>query len=118
MLKKLFVVSLVFAGLLAVQPQPAEAHPLGNFTVNRYSRIEVYANQIRVRYVLDSRKVTIKVADEGAGFDPNAVPDPTKDENLEVAHGRGITLMRAYVDKLSYNEKGNEVTLVKRAPWV
>ncbi len=72
---------------------------------------------IRVRYLLDDRQVEISVADEGNGFDPSAVPDPTDDENLEVAHGRGIVLMRAYVDELRFNEKGNEVTLIKRAPW-
>jgi len=75
------------------------------------------SKKIRVAYVLDDKKITIRIADEGKGFDPAAVPDPTREENLEVAHGRGLALMRAYVDSLTFNEKGNEVCLVKRAPW-
>jgi len=59
--------------------------------------------KIRVRYLLDDRRVMISVADEGSGFDPDAVPDPTEDENLEVTHGRGIVLMRAYVAELRFN---------------
>ncbi len=58
-------------------------------------------------------KTAITIADEGKGFDPSAVPDPTDDENLEKPCGRGIMLMRAYMDEVAYNQRGNEVRLVK-----
>ena len=52
------VAALVCAGLLALaKPGSASAHPLGNFTVNRYSRIEVYSDVVRVQYVLDMAEI-------------------------------------------------------------
>jgi len=57
--------------------------------------------------------MTITITDEGTGFDPAGVPDPTADENLEKPTGRGIMLMRAYMDKVEFNERGNEVRMVK-----
>jgi CheY-like chemotaxis protein/anti-sigma regulatory factor (Ser/Thr protein kinase) len=56
------------------------------------------------------------IRDEGPGFNPEAVPDPTAPENLEAVCGRGIWLMRSLMDEVHYNEKGNEVTLIKRPP--
>ncbi len=56
---------------------------------------------------------TITVIDEGDGFDPSSVPDPTADENLEKPFGRGIMLMRAYMDEVGYNDRGNKVRMVK-----
>ena len=52
--------------------------------------------------------------DEGSGFDPGALPDPLDPENLEKASGRGVLLMRAFMDDVRYNDAGNEVTLVLR----
>jgi CheY-like chemotaxis protein/anti-sigma regulatory factor (Ser/Thr protein kinase) len=55
------------------------------------------------------------IRDEGPGFDPDALPDPTDPENLEKASGRGILLMRTFMDELQFNEVGNEVRMTKRA---
>ncbi len=57
--------------------------------------------------------MVIWVKDEGAGFNPKTVPDPTLDENLNKPHGRGLMLMRAYMDEVGFNEAGNEVRMVK-----
>ncbi len=54
------------------------------------------------------------IRDEGAGFDPGALPDPTDPANIETASGRGIFLMRAFMDDVLYNDVGNAVVLVKR----
>jgi serine/threonine-protein kinase RsbW len=62
---------------------------------------------------VDEERATITVRDEGEGFDPANVPDPTADENLEKPCGRGIMLMRAYMDEVEYSERGNEVRMVK-----
>lgn len=59
-------------------------------------------------------EVTISVEDQGPGFKPGEVPDPTLDENLDKPAGRGLMLMRAYMASISYNAKGNRVTLVYR----
>ena len=71
------------------------------------------SRQVRLRYCASPECVEISVADEGAGFDPAAVPDPTADENLRKPCGRGIMLMRAYMDEVSYSGSGQEVHMVK-----
>ena len=76
------------------------------------------AKSVKVKFAVDDEKAVISVLDDGDGFQPEEVPNPTLDENLEVEHGRGLFLMRAYMDDVRFSEKGNEVTLVKHAPWV
>jgi hypothetical protein len=49
------------------------------------------------------------VADQGEGFDWNAIPDPRSEENLDLPHGRGILMARTFTKNFTYNEKGNEV---------
>lgn len=63
---------------------------------------------------IDDRRFEIMIADQGPGFDPLGVPDPTADENLEKPSGRGIMLMRAYMDEVRYSPTGNRVYMVKR----
>lgn len=55
-----------------------------------------------------------KVTDQGCGFDPNSLPDPTDDENLEKTCGRGVMLMQNFVDEVTFNEEGNSVELRKK----
>jgi serine/threonine-protein kinase RsbW len=69
--------------------------------------------RITICYAVSSQKTVINVADEGGGFRLDDVPDPTRDENLDCPTGRGIMLMRAYMNHVHYNRKGNEVTMVK-----
>src|SRR5690242_4398170 len=54
---RIAVLGLLVAGLLAVFAGPASAHPLGNFTVNRYARVELSSNVVRVYYVLDEAEI-------------------------------------------------------------
>jgi len=54
------------------------------------------------------------IRDQGPGFNPLDLPDPTDPANLEKAAGRGVLLMRSFMDDVEYNESGNAVTLVKR----
>ncbi len=51
------------------------------------------------------------VEDEGEGFDPNAIPDPTSEERLLVESGRGVFLMRAFADEVNYQKGGRCVEL-------
>ena len=64
-------------------------------------------------YEVTEECVDIRVSDEGPGFDCRDIPDPTLDENLDKPTGRGLMLMRAYMDKVEYNDKGNELHMVK-----
>jgi len=52
---------------------------------------------------VEKTKITIKITDEGEGFDPSEIPDPTQPENLLKDSGRGVYLMRVYMDELYYN---------------
>jgi serine/threonine-protein kinase RsbW len=63
---------------------------------------------------IDENEATFTITDEGPGFHLDDVPDPTADENLERPCGRGLMLIRAFMDEVSYNETGNQVRLVKR----
>jgi serine/threonine-protein kinase RsbW len=58
-------------------------------------------------------RVFIRITDEGDGFDPESVPDPTEEDNLEIPSGRGLMLMRCYMDSVEFNARGNEVTMTK-----
>lgn len=58
--------------------------------------------------------MAMTLEDQGMGFDVNSLPDPTDPEGLMKLHGRGILITRMYFDEVSYNDKGNKVTLKKR----
>jgi serine/threonine-protein kinase RsbW len=55
----------------------------------------------------------VEVEDQGPGFNPSDIPDPTAIENLEKPGGRGIMLMRAFMTRVEYVGKGNQVVLEK-----
>lgn len=64
------------------------------------------------------RGVTIRVRDEGCGFDPESLPDPRAPENLLKDHGRGIFMIRSFMDEMVLRraaEGGMEILMVKRA---
>ena len=54
------------------------------------------------------------IRDEGPGFNPSALPDPTDPVNVGKISGRGLLLMRTFMDAVNYNEAGNELTIRKR----
>ena len=69
---------------------------------------------VKINVNIVGRKVIISVKDEGIGFDPQKIPDPTEPENLLKDSGRGVYLMRFYMDDLKYNitPTGTETILV------
>jgi DNA-binding response OmpR family regulator len=71
----------------------------------RHVHVAVHESRDEARYV---------IRDEGPGFDPSKLPDPTDPENLERASGRGLLLIRSFMDEVEHNSTGNEITLVKR----
>lgn len=70
--------------------------------------------KVTVEYRVDPQMVEISVADEGPGFNPEHIPDPTQDEFSVLPHGRGVYLIRAYMSEVYFNDRGNRVTMVKR----
>ena len=69
----------------------------------------IHANKCDINKVVTvdvdvkNSKLIIKVKDEGEGFDPSVIPDPTEPENLLKDSGRGVYLMKVYMDDLKYN---------------
>lgn len=70
------------------------------------------AKRVRVDVHLDDTCVVLRVADEGRGFRPADVPDPTEPENIERTGGRGIFLLYTLMDEVEYNDEGNTVRMV------
>ena len=60
------------------------------------------------------RPLPVDIRDEGEGFDPAKLPDPHEAANLEKASGRGVLLMRSFMDEVRFEDGGRSVTLVKR----
>jgi len=75
------------------------------------------SKKVHVTCTLWTDCLRIVIQDEGKGFDPNHVPDPTDPDNLELPCGRGLMLMRSFMSKVEYNKVGNCVVMEKqRAP--
>lgn len=70
------------------------------------------SQRVLVEITMGDGRVQATVKDQGSGFDPSSIPDPTRPENLTRPCGRGLFLMRALMDEVRHNERGNEVTLV------
>lgn len=66
---------------------------------------------VTVQYRVDREHIDILVEDQGEGFDPSTIPDPTQEENIEIPCGRGITLMRAFMSEVRFHPPGNRVQL-------
>lgn len=72
------------------------------------------SKKVRICYRIQPDRFEARITDEGMGFDPGDVPDPTAPENLERPCGRGLMLMRYYMTQVEYNDRGNSVWLVKQ----
>lgn len=72
------------------------------------------SKNVHIRCEISDDRVFVSIRDEGPGFDPQDVPDPTEDENLDKPSGRGLMLMKAFMTSITYNETGNEVRLEKQ----
>ncbi len=73
----------------------------------RVRRVHVTARQTPT-------EVVYVISDEGPGFDPSGLPDPTDPSQIEMVSGRGLLLIRTFMDEVTHNERGNEITMVKR----
>ncbi len=75
------------------------------------------AKRVEVSFTMRAGELEVMIHDDGAGFDPDTVPDPLAPENLLKAYGRGIFFMRQFMDDVSYSfptKGGTVVTMVKR----
>ena len=83
----------------------------------------LYGNQgdrskkVRLRASVDAWAIKVQVVDEGPGFDPKRVPDPTLSSALEVSGGRGLFLLKQLADDVDFSETGNSLTLTLKSDW-
>jgi CheY-like chemotaxis protein/anti-sigma regulatory factor (Ser/Thr protein kinase) len=88
-----------------------EFHKLAN---QRRTQEPYASRRVHVTARLTSTQATFVILDQGPGFDVSKVPDPTDPTILDKPSGRGILLMRTFMDEVRYNSTGNRVTMVKR----
>ena len=72
------------------------------------------ARRVQVTTSVGANEFRIRVRDEGPGFDQSTIPDPTEPENLSRLCGRGLYLIRSFMDHVEYLGCGNEIEMVKR----
>ena len=80
----------------------------------RHGNREDPTKEVRLACQVGPEMVRIEVEDEGEGFDPSALPDPTAPENLDRESGRGVLLMHAYMDHVEFQGRGNRVVLIRK----
>jgi serine/threonine-protein kinase RsbW len=71
------------------------------------------SKKVHIRYGFTSDRFEVAIADEGPGFNPDDVPDPLCEENLERPCGRGLFLIKHYMTDVTYHPPGNRVTMFK-----
>ena len=95
----------IFRVQLAFDEAIVNAIRHGNrFDPNKTVGVEVDCNCESIR---------IRIADQGSGFDPESVPDPRTEEFLEIPGGRGVLLIQELMSCVKYNDRGNEITMIK-----
>lgn len=85
-----------------------------NMVKARRSQPPYQGRRVFVDVKIAPGEATYTIRDEGKGFDPALLPDPSKPENLEKIGGRGILLIRTFMDSVAHNETGNVITMTKK----
>lgn len=76
--------------------------------------IEPYVNRrVRIEAEFSDKHICVQISDDGRGFDPGGVPDPTAESNLHKVSGRGLFLIRSFMDQVAHNAAGNQITMTK-----
>ena len=90
-----------------------QAKRLDELIEERMNKEPYASRKVTIECFLERDKVNFVVGDEGDGFNHEEVPDPTTDENLSTPHGRGLFILGTCMDEVSFNQKGNRVSIVK-----
>jgi CheY-like chemotaxis protein len=88
-------------------------HEYHRLAVERSGQLPFSDRRITVSLSIDRQQAVYQIADEGPGFDPATLPDPTDPANLDRPCGRGLLLMRTFMTTVEYNSTGNSVRLTK-----
>jgi CheY-like chemotaxis protein/anti-sigma regulatory factor (Ser/Thr protein kinase) len=80
---------------------------------DRKKRSPFCDRRVRIEAEFSDQHICVQITDDGPGFDPSTIPDPTAEENLHRACGRGLFLIRAFMDSVAHNKTGNQITMTK-----
>lgn len=110
------LLNAIYHGNLEISSDLREDDPNAYYDLARTrSTLEPYCHRrVLVDAVVTPREVQFTISDEGPGFDPVALPDPTDPTNIARASGRGLLLIRTFMDDVVHNACGNSITMVKR----
>jgi anti-sigma regulatory factor (Ser/Thr protein kinase) len=110
------LVNALYHGNLEINTDAADTEQMCRHDVAKYRRLYQPFCDRRIRVIASIARsaAVFVIRDEGRGFDPRRLPDPTDDANLGRASGRGVFLMRSLMDQVIFNEIGNEVTMIRR----
>ena len=103
-----FAESSLFAVRLALEEAVANAYKHGNK--------EHPDKTVTIAWDITPHTITISIEDQGDGFDPNTLPDPTSPEYIERPHGRGVMLIRAYMTSVHYENHGRKLIMQYTKP--
>ncbi|NKB33003.1 MAG: response regulator [Pseudomonadales bacterium] len=84
-----------------------------NLIKERENQPEYSGKQVNIRFEHTPEKLQFDIADDGIGFDPQELPDPTNPESWLKLSGRGILFIRSYMDEVKWNEVGNRIVMTK-----
>ncbi|CAN5373285.1 ATP-binding protein [soil metagenome] len=73
------------------------------------------SKNIKISAEVSTKEARFTIEDEGEGFDVSAIPDPTNPENLFKSSGRGVLFIHNIMDEVTYNERGNRLTMIKKS---
>lgn len=111
------LINACFHGNLEVSSElrQVDHHAYYDLARQRTTEAPYASRRIYVSAEFNTDVATFVIRDEGPGFDPTLLPDPTDPSNLEKPSGRGLLLMQTFMDQVVYNDTGNQVTLIKRS---
>ena len=99
---------------LAAQQRDHEGTSYRRLVEERSRHSPYRSRHVHLRVCLTRSEAMFSVRDEGGGFDPAVLPDPLDPDNVGQVSGRGLFLIRTFMDEVLFNEAGNEITMVKR----
>jgi CheY-like chemotaxis protein/anti-sigma regulatory factor (Ser/Thr protein kinase) len=85
-----------------------------DLAAQRRTELPYRERRVEVQVRMNRDEAVYVIRDQGPGFDPGSLPDPTDPANMERVSGRGLLLVRTFMDEVRHNDRGNEITMIKR----
>jgi CheY-like chemotaxis protein len=111
------LVNAIYHGNLELSSELREidgGKPYHDLAARRRNEAPYRDRRVRMTAVQRPHEVRYTITDEGPGFDPTVLPDPTDISQLERVSGRGLLLIRTFMDEVQHSPEGNQITMMKR----